>query len=330
MDNQILVSVIIPTYKRSVSYVSRAVESVLNQTYPYIEYIILDGASNDRTVEIANQTYPYVEIIVVDDSTDEYEGRKEVEKYIDGLNRSNLIYCKNEKNLGGSLSRNRGIELAKGKYITFLDDDDEYLPEKIEKQLEFMLENSYDMTFSDMIMYSSDNRVVDYREYNDIPSFDNETLLHYHLAKHLTGTPTFMYKAEKLREIGCFEDAKMGQEFYLMLKSIQRGLSIGYLPECYVKIYKHPDGGISSGKNKINGENRLYEFKKTLFDRLSKKEIRFIRFRHYAVMVVAFKRNRMPFKMIGAGIMALFSSPVDFIKEVGGFVMKIISHRQKK
>lgn len=305
MDNQILVSVIIPTYKRSLFYVSRAVESVLNQTYPNVE------------------------IIVVDDSTDEYEGRKEIESYIEGLNKPDVIYCKNEKNLGGSLSRNRGIGLAKGEYITFLDDDDEYLPEKIEKQLEFMLDNSYDLTFSDMIMYSADNKVVDYREYNDIPSFDNETLLRYHLAKHMTGTPTFMYKAEKLREIGCFEDAKMGQEFYLMLKSIQRGLSIGYIPECHVKIYKHPDGGISSGTNKINGENRLYEFKKTFFDRLSKSEIRFIRFRHYAVMVVAYKRNRMPLKMIGAGIAALVSSPVDFVKEVGGFLMKVLKRRQK-
>lgn len=303
MENQILVSVIIPTYKRSVSYVSRAIESVLNQTYPNVE------------------------VIVIDDSTDEYEGRKEVKSYIEKLNKTNLIYCRNEKNLGGSLSRNRGIDLAKGEYITFLDDDDEYLPEKVEKQLEFMLENSYDMTFSNMIMYSQDGRVVDYREYKDIPGFDNETLLHYHLMKHLTGTPTFMYKAEKLREIGGFEDAKMGQEFYLMLKSIQKGLSIGYLPECHVKVYKHPDGGISCGMNKINGENKLYEFKQTFFDRLSGKEKRFIRFRHYAVMVVAYKRNGMPLKMLIAGVTALVSSPVDFVKEVGGFVKRVISHR---
>lgn len=303
MENQISVSVIIPTYKRSVGYVSRAIESVLNQTYPNVE------------------------VIVIDDSTDEYEGRKEVKDYIDSLQKSNLIYCQNEKNLGGSLSRNRGIELAKGEYITFLDDDDEYLPEKVEKQLKFMLENSYDMTFSNMIMYSQEGKVVDYREYKDIPSFDNETLLRYHLMKHLTGTPTFMYKAEKLREIGGFEDAKMGQEFYLMLKSIQRGLSIGYLPECDVKVYKHPDGGISCGMNKINGENKLYEFKQTFFDRLSEKEKRFIRFRHYAVMVVAYKRNKMPLKMLGAGITALVSSPADFVREVGGFAKKVISHR---
>jgi hypothetical protein len=66
-----------------------------------------------------------------------------------------------------------------------------------------------------------------------------------------------MYKAEKLKEIGGFEDAKMGQEFYLMLKSIENDLSIGYLDDCNVIAYRHTSGGISQGKNKINGEKTL-------------------------------------------------------------------------
>lgn len=303
MSNQTLVSVIIPTYKRSVNYLSRAVESVLNQTYNEIE------------------------VIVIDDSPAEFEHRAEIKEYIERLNNDKVIYYQNPQNIGGSLSRNRGIEFSKGEYITFLDDDDEYLPEKVKKQLDFMKANSYDLTFSNMIMYSPEGRVVDYREYVDIPSFDNEALLRYHLMKHLTGTPTFMFRADKLREIGGFEDAKMGQEFYLMLKSIEKGLSIGYFPECDVKIYKHPDGGISSGMNKINGENNLYNFKKTYFNILNGKEKRFIRFRHYAVMVVAYLRNRMYFKAIGAGITALAVSPCDFIKEVFGFVSKVIKHK---
>jgi hypothetical protein len=134
----------------------------------------------------------------------------------------------------------------------------------------------------------------------------------------MTGTPTFMFKTIKLREIGGFEDAKMGQEFYLMLKSIERGLKVGYIPECDVKVYKHNDGGITQGKNKIDGENRLYEFKKSYFDRLNKREIRFIRFRHWAVMVVAYGRNKMYVQMMGAGVRAFLSSPYDFFTQVIG------------
>lgn len=301
--NNPLVSVVIPTYKRTVEYVSKAVESVLNQTYKNIE------------------------VVVVDDSTEAYEGRKDTEKYFELLNASNVVYLQNEKNLGGSLSRNRGIENAKGEYITFLDDDDEYKPEKVEKQLRFMREKGYEMTFTDLEIYTPDGKMVDYREFSDVKSFENEALLRYHLQKHLTGTPTFMYKAEKLREIGGFDVVKVGQEFHLMLKSILSGLNIGYLPECYVKAYRHPDGGISGGINKINGEKALFEFKQKFFSHLNKKEQRFVKFRHHAVLAAGYKRNGMHGKMLGECIKTVLSSPVDFVKEIFKFFKKVKSHR---
>lgn len=296
------VTVIIPTYKRSVDFLSRAVQSVINQTYSNIE------------------------IIVIDDSPSDYEERNQIKEYMNEITNDNIRYYQNEKNVGGSLARNRGIEMASGQYISFLDDDDEYMPEKIEKQVKYMLYTGVDLSFSDMIMYSPSGSVVDFREYKDIPDFDNNTLLRYHLMKHMTGTPTFMFKTKKLREIGGFEDAKMGQEFYLMLKSIKRGLSIGYISECDVKVYKHTDGGITQGKNKIDGENRLYKFKKNYFSQLNDEEIRFINFRHWAVMVVAYKRNSMYMRMIGAGIKAFISSPTDFVEQVTGFIGKIRKH----
>lgn len=302
-NNNPLVSVIIPTYKRTVEYVSKAVQSVLNQTYQNIE------------------------IVVIDDSTEAFEGRKNTENYFKSLNAPNVLYLQNEKNLGGSLSRNRGIENAKGEYITFLDDDDEYKPEKIEKQLRFMQEKGFEMTFTDLEIYIPDGKMVDYREFKDIESFDNDYLLRYHLQKHLTGTPTFMYKAEKLREIGGFDVVKVGQEFHLMLKSILGGLKIGYFPECYVKAYRHPDGGISGGMNKINGEKALFEFKQQFFPRLNKKEQRFVRFRYHAVLAAGYKRNKMYPQMIAECFKTVFSSPVDFIKEGLKFLEKVQKHK---
>lgn len=302
-ENPPRVTVIIPTYKRTVEFLSRAVQSVINQTYSKVE------------------------IIVIDDSPTDYKERNNIKEYMNSIENKDIKYYQNEQNLGGSLARNRGIEFATGEYISFLDDDDEYMPEKIEKQVKFMLCEGKDLSFSNMIMYSQSGAVVDFRDYNDIPAFDNKSLLHYHLMRHMTGTPTFMFKTDKLREIGGFEDAKMGQEFYLMLKSIERGLSIGYIPECDVKVYKHADGGITQGKNKIDGENRLYEFKKKYFSQLNKKEIRFINFRHWAVMVVAFKRNSMYPQMVGAGVKAFISSPFDFTTQVFSFINKVRKHR---
>ena len=298
-----LVSVVIPTYKRTVEYISKAVESVLNQTYPNVE------------------------IVVIDDSTDAFEGRVNTENYFKSLNAPNVVYLQNEKNLGGSLSRNRGIENAHGEYITFLDDDDEYKSEKIEKQLRFMQENGYEMTFTDLEIYTPEGKMVDFREFSELESFDNEYLLRYHLQKHLTGTPTFMYKAEKLREIGGFDVVKVGQEFHLMLKSITNGLKIGYFPECYVKAYRHPDGGISGGMNKINGEKALFEFKQKFFDRLNEKEQRFVKFRYHAVLAAGYKRNGMYPQIIAECFKTVLTSPADFIKEGLKLINKIKKHK---
>ncbi len=99
------VSVIIPTYNRA-NLVSRAIKSVLNQTYQDFEIIVVDDCSEDNTEEI-----------------------------VKSFNDSRIRYIKHKKNKGGSAARNTGIKRARGKYIAFLDDDDEWLPSKLEKQI---------------------------------------------------------------------------------------------------------------------------------------------------------------------------------------------------
>ncbi|WP_051237889.1 glycosyltransferase family 2 protein [Lacticigenium naphthae] len=299
------VSVVIPTYKREAKYLLRAINS------------------------INNQTYKNTEMVIVDDNPPDSKHRKNTMNLMNlYINDPNIIYYMNEKNIGGSLARNNGIKVATGEFVTFLDDDDEYLPEKIEKQLNFMLGQECDMSFTDLKLVNDNKIVVDYREYSDLNSFDKQSLLKYHITRHLTGTPTFMYKANKLNEIGGFEDSNMGQEFYLMLKSIEKDLKICYLPECDVIAYRHKEGGISQGKNKIFGENTLYKFKKKYFKDLTNQEKMFIRFRHYAVMVIAYKRNNEYLKSLGSIFIMFLSSPIDFFKEVRRFILNIFNKRR--
>lgn len=101
-----VVSVITPTYNDS-GTLSRAIDSVLNQTYGTFEYIIVDDASTDDTESV-------------------------VELYDD----TRIQYLRHEENKGGSAARNTGIEQAKGKYVAFLDADDEWLPEKLAAQID--------------------------------------------------------------------------------------------------------------------------------------------------------------------------------------------------
>lgn len=290
------VSVIMPTYKRDRSFMEKALESLLNQSYENVE------------------------IVIVDDSPAGYEYRQEVEDYILSVDRGNIVYVKNEVNMGGALARNEGIKKATGEYITFLDDDDKYLPDKVKDQLEFMKENNCDMSLSNMLIYNTKGDLIDVRKHEDITQFKNKELLIYHLRRHLTGTPTFMYKAEKIKEIGGFDDVKMGQEFVLMLKSIEAGLSIGYMKDTYdVIVLRHGDS-ISTSKNKISGERALYERKKKYFKFCTLADRMFIRMRHYAVLSVAYKRNGMILPFLFYAIVAFLSSPIDVVKEVFRYI----------
>ena len=116
-----LVSAIIITYKRDVNVLKRAIESIENQTYRNIEIIVVDDNSNN----------------------DKY--RMNLKKYIKEKN--NIVYLEHERNYGAQISRNDGIKIAKGKYIAFLDDDDSWMPKKIEKQIELFKSSNVGMVF---------------------------------------------------------------------------------------------------------------------------------------------------------------------------------------
>ena len=112
------VSVVIPAYHAE-NYIRKAIESVLEQTYPeLIEILIVDDASADHTESVVKEAAPAAE-----------EG-----VYLKD-NRF-LQYFKNTENRGVAFTRNFGVSQAKGRYIAFLDADDWWAPEKIEKQMQ--------------------------------------------------------------------------------------------------------------------------------------------------------------------------------------------------
>jgi len=100
------VSIIIPTFNRS-ELLKRALASVFKQTISDYEVIVIDDGSTDETAEMIRELYPDV----------------------------NYIY---QQNKGVSSARNKGLELAKGDWMAFLDSDDEWMPEKLQKQLNLL------------------------------------------------------------------------------------------------------------------------------------------------------------------------------------------------
>jgi glycosyltransferase involved in cell wall biosynthesis len=122
------VSVIIPVYNR-VNLIDRSINSVISQTYPINEIIVIDDGSNDGTYDLIKRNFPQV----------------------------SLQY---QENKGVSNARNIGIKLAKSKWIAFLDSDDEWLPKKVEEQINLLKTNfSFKICHTDEVWIRNQVRV---------------------------------------------------------------------------------------------------------------------------------------------------------------------------
>ncbi len=290
---QPLVSVIVATYKRD-EILLRALNSLATQTYKNFEIILVDdnaiGDWNSKVSEV-------------------------VKKFKSDYPKITLKYIVNKTNQGSAKTRNIGINASTGEFITFLDDDDIYLPENIEKQIENMISANADFGITDLDMFYDDESLCEKRTRYFIKSTEKEDLIKYHLMYHLAGTDTMIFKKDYLLKIGGFDPIDVGDEFYLMFKAIENGGKFTYLKGCFVKAYVHKgEGGLSSGDGKIDGENRLHEFKKKYFDRLSKNEIKYIVTRHYSVIAFAeLRRKHFPQFFVNA-IKAFFTSPINCLK----------------
>lgn len=265
----------------------------------------------------AEQDFSDFEIVIVDDN-DEKTWNDKVKKIIaeckEVFPNAELTLIGNHPGLGSARARNKGIDAAKGEYITFLDDDDEYLEGKIERQYTFMTENGLDYSITDLHLYYENGRLSEHRRRTYIKNTDPESLMEYHLMHHMTGTDTMMFRKSYLEEIEGFAHIDAGDEFYLMQRAIEANGKFGYLQRSDVKAYVHTGkGGLSSGETKIFGENRLFEHKKQYFHMLSPKSIRYIKMRHYSVLAFAYLRMRKYGSFFVCGMKGFLAAPVQCI-----------------
>lgn len=279
-----------------------------------------DGELKRALSSLANQTYENLEIVLVDDNADEVWNRKTealVKKWRK-KSRIPLVYIKNSENCGSAESRNRGIKAASGTYITFLDDDDKYCPEKVARQTEHMQKKQSDFSITDLALYNEKGGLEEMRTrfyLSEEEAPDMQKLLEYHLMYHLTGTDTLMFRKEYLDGIGGFPPIDVGDEFYLMKEAITSGGRFSYLKRCDVKALVHTETqGISSGESKIAGENALYEYKKQFFGQLGSSAVRQIRMRHHLVLGYAYMRGRKYGGFLSEAWKAFIASPCACLK----------------
>lgn len=204
-----LVSIIMPSYNTA-QFISETIRSVLNQTYSNWELIIVDDCSKDNTDEVVAAF----------------------------LSDPRIRYLKNEVNSGAALSRNYALREAKGKWIAFLDSDDLWEPEKLEKQLAFMKENGYAFSYTDYMIQLNGEwlpyvytgpRVVNRKKMYDYCYFS---------------TITVMYDRDVIGLVQ-IENLRKNNDYAMWLQAIEKS-NCYRLPECLSYYIKH-EGSISSG-----------------------------------------------------------------------------------
>lgn len=208
-----MVSVIIPSYNREKT-IERAVMSVLNQTYKDLELIVVDDCSKDNTVEVLKS--------IKDDR---------------------LKIIRLEKNSGACVARNVGVENAQGDYIAFQDSDDEWLLDKLEKQMAIFEKEKVDLVFCAFNRFGLGKNLTCPKLSEGI--VERKTLLE----DSRISTQTLVGKKE------CFENVKFDPEMprlqdYDITIRLSKKYSIYFVNEPLVNMYVQNDS-ISKNKNKM-------------------------------------------------------------------------------
>lgn len=288
-----LVSVVVPTYKRA-EKICHAIDSIVAQTY---------GVENLEIVVVNDNRPEWPECVETDAKLADYET----------LPHFRLLHTAGQT--GGGAARNYACREARGEYLAFLDDDDEFMPDKVEAQLSFMLENGLDMSWQDVSWYDESGRLVEHRRLDHCVDFSRDGLIRAHLRKPLCPTAIYMLTRDLFLHTEGFGEVKVGQDWWLVLRCMEAGARMGYMPGSYVRQYLHSGERLSLGRNKVEGENARYEAGKRYYPLLSKREIRHVKFRHWAVLAFASKRSG---DMLGAAkyaARAIFTSPHDCLSE---------------
>ncbi len=226
---QPLVSVVIPTHNRA-NMITRAMESILHQTYDNWEMLVVDDCSTDETPA-------------------------KVKAY---LNDQRIQYLRMEKRSGACAARNKGIENAKGEFITFLDSDDEYLPQKIELQVKCFQESQV----PNVGVISCGRE--DYR--NGVKYFEWIPKIKGNIVNNLlqkdrvgAGTPFLMTRRDILVKHNILFDPEMpaGQDWDFLIR-VSRHVAFDFVPQPLVRVYHHSDERIYTNDRAILAVEKQY------------------------------------------------------------------------
>lgn len=228
-----LVTCAITTHKRKPEIVERALKSILNQTYKNIE------------------------VFVVDDSPSEWEFRNDVRTMVEGYSDKNVTYIPHDKCMGACVARNTALEHATGKYIGFLDDDDEWKPEKVEKMIAAFTNDDIALVYCNRESIYDDLDKVEIQN----PSVFTGMVFDSLIMKNYIGSTSFpILKTAYLKEIGGFDPLMQSAQDYDVWLRLAEKYQVAYVDQSLCRYHLHKGEQITKNPLKqVAGLKRLME-----------------------------------------------------------------------
>lgn len=231
-NNKPIVSVVIPVYDQS-ELLDDALNSVKNQTFDQIEAIVVDDNSNEIYDSVIDQYGDWIQFV------------------------------KHNENRGAAAARNTGIKISNGKYIAFLDADDQWRETKIEKQYSkiIQLEDNYGLVYTGYLQQKLDNS-----ENHIFPNSSGHIYKEQLLEDQINPTSTVMVRRECLDDIGKFNSSLPSRQDYELWIRISEKYKIDYVDEILVEKREQPNSISNTPIKRIKGDIAVYQVVK---DRVS-------------------------------------------------------------
>ena len=225
------VSVVIPTYNR-INYLARAIESALRQTYSNIEIVVVDDGSTDKTEELLKK----------------YVGR--------------IVYIY-QPNQGAASARNKGIDAAKGEFIAFLDSDDYFYPDNVEKKIDRLFgDQNCGWIHSNWQYVSPDGGILEngaHKFRHNNKCVEGEIFPELLKSRNFIATDSVVISKEILTQTGGFDDSIPSQEEYDLWLRLAIKNEVRYISEPLLYVTRQ-SGSLSSDFMKwAQGNARIIE-----------------------------------------------------------------------
>jgi glycosyltransferase involved in cell wall biosynthesis len=258
-----LVTVIIPTYNRA-KMITKTLDSIIAQTYQNFEVIVVDDGSTDDTIQILNE-------------------------YKQSITRNDIVFkILQQENAGAPAARNHGLKNASGEYLVFFDSDDRMLPERIEKQVQKMIEEQSDCCACG---YIKDSKQQDYNPH----IIHGKSVLYSFLKNKIFGsTQCWMLKNSLVLKVGGYDEALVcRQDMDLTFRILKQQPQISIVAQTLSVFIDHDDTGriMNKIRNNPNAYTSIVRYHSKVVDYcVLNKELKllFIEMRKYTGDIVSF------------------------------------------